>query len=127
MTTRPFLQGKPSSFLEAFPKVKTLSFEGAQRGDASGEGQREERFSETNLPRVIACSNPRCQQGGYDLSAYIITLARDRKPQMEGQIYCNGYEGTPKGRRKGDACFNGLTFSITASFHTDSSSSSKVT
>jgi hypothetical protein len=118
MRSKPFL-GTVSSFRDAFPGVKTLKLLGRQRGDVSGDHQREERYTELNLPQTIPCSNPRCKQGGYDLMAYLITLAHDRTPSYNGQVYCNGHEGTPRGMRKGDPCWNALTFSTTASFHSD--------
>ena len=112
---RPFL-GTVASFREAFPRVKTLRLVGRQRGDASGEYQREEHYTESNVPQVIRCSNPRCQQGGYDLMPYMLSISPDN-PNYEGEIYCSGHEGTPKGRRKGDPCWNRLTFSIAATFN----------
>lgn len=115
MTATPWL-GKPSTFRQAHPAIRSLKFEGRQRGDVSGGGQREEHYSESNLPRAIPCSNRRCQQGGYDLSAYIITIEHGRTQHIDGQMYCNGHEGTPKGKRRGHPCSNALSFSISATY-----------
>ena len=46
-------------------------------------------------------ANPRCQQGGL-LTQQIVLF----HPDGECDFPCNGHEGTPAGRRKGDPCDN---------------------
>jgi hypothetical protein len=111
--SEPWL-GTVPSFRKAFPKIKTLELVGRQRTDVM-DHYREDRYSADSLPRLIPCANPECQQGGYDVKAYLISL-NEGTPRMEGEVQCSGHEGPPRGRRKGDPCWNTLTFSVTATF-----------
>jgi hypothetical protein len=115
MTHRPFL-GTVSSLRQAYPEVKTLFFEGEQSGELAREHQRHLRYSESTLPAKIPCGNPRCRQGGFDLNTTLMSVAHDKKPGSEGKLYCNGHEGTPKGRRIGDPCFNTVSFILSITY-----------
>lgn len=111
MSTRPFL-GTVSSFAEAYPNVRTLRVEAIEHGEVRNEWQRRNTYSETDLPSQIPCSNPHCKQGGFDLNTTFLFLTHDNKTQYETTLYCPGHEGSPKGRRKGDACFNYLEVKV---------------
>lgn len=115
MKTTLFL-GAASSFSAAYPEVKSLKLSGTQNGEVGNENQRHIYYSESNLPKIIPCSNPHCRQGGFDLLATLITLNHSKESSYEGKVYCNGHEGTAKGRVKGDSCFNTLSFKIEATF-----------
>jgi len=111
----PFL-GTATSFRMAFPHVNTLKFVGRQRADTMSDNFLEDHYSADSLPQVVRCANPRCQQGGYDLLPYILLLGPG-KSHYKGEMGCKGHEGSPNGVRKGDPCWDSLTFSITATFH----------
>ncbi len=116
MESRPFL-GTVSSSREAYPEVKSLRFEGREHGDlASGMDQRDVYYTECNLPGKIPCGNPRCQQGGYDLNATLMTLMGNRDTSYEIDWSCDGHEGTPKGRRIGDPCMNSIRAKLTITY-----------
>lgn len=76
----------------------------------SHTSQRVWRFTKSNIPPQLACANPRCQQGGLDLQRIALFL-----PAGEHSYWCNGHEGSPTGRRRGDPCDNrfDLLISIT--------------
>lgn len=116
MESKPFL-GSVSSFKEAYPEIKSLLLNGTQSGEVSRENQRLIHYSQINLPQTIPCSNPRCKQGGFDLMATLITVTHSRMSSYETTMYCGGHEGTPKGRVKGDPCFNSLSFKLEATYH----------
>jgi hypothetical protein len=110
MTTRPFL-GETHDREKAFAGFESIEltvrqdkFEHYSRYPA----QREQRFAKNTLPRRLACLNPRCQQGGLDLQQIVEFYSPG-----EHKLYCNGHEGTPAGKRKGDPCDN--QFEITLS------------
>lgn len=120
MESRPFI-GTPSSFREAYPDVKSVRFDGQERGDlASGFAERAVHYTESDLPGNIPCGNPRCVQGGYDLNATMMTLTENQDSSYEIDWFCNGHEGTPKGRRIGDPCMNSIVAKLTISYRTDS-------
>jgi hypothetical protein len=105
----PFL-GTTTDRSKAFPGVKELTVKVAQ--DPHGmycekPWQRESTYSKDNIPRYARCQNPRCQQGGLDLQQIVLLHGNG-----EHRFYCNGHEGTPKGRRKGYPCGNSFTVAI---------------
>jgi len=102
-SSRPFL-GETTDREKAFPDVESLELTVVQ--DPYGQyarhaWQRESRYTKANMPRRLTCLNPRCQQGGLELQQIILF-----SPSGQRSYYCNGHEGTPKGRRKGDPCDN---------------------
>ncbi|WP_332660854.1 hypothetical protein [Brevundimonas sp.] len=89
---------------EAFPELKSLALvvrQDPQGMHAQHSWQTECRFDETNFPDRITCVNARCQQGGLELE----TIIR-HSSSGERRYACNGHEGSPAGRRKGDPCDN---------------------
>lgn len=107
---RPFL-GETHDRDHAFPGIDELQVTVVQDrfGQYTPDGRRREsRFTKKNIPRYLSCMNPRCQQGGLDLQQIVLLWS-----EGESTVWCNGHEGTPKGRRKGDPCEN--RFDITLS------------
>jgi hypothetical protein len=115
MSDPPFF-GTVSTFRQAYPQVKTLCFEGEQSGELAREHQRQMRYSESTLPGKIPCANPRCRQGGFDLNTTLMAVTQDTNPGFEGKLYCSGHEGTPKGRRIGDPCYNSVNFVLSVTY-----------
>lgn len=101
--SEPFL-GTTPDVNRAFPDVEAIDMMVAQ--DPYGyycqqESQRVNSFTKSSLPSHIRCVNPRCQQGG--LPTQNIVLFHE---DGEYDFACNGHEGSPAGRRKGDPCDN---------------------
>lgn len=70
--------------------------------------QRESRYTKSDVPRYLACANPRCQQGGLDLQQIV-----NFWPSGERTAHCSGHEGSPNGRRPGDPCDNSFVVTLT--------------
>jgi hypothetical protein len=115
-TSEPFL-GKPAPFKQAYPEFKTVRVRVKHEGDMTHAMQREQTYTEHSLPRVIPCPNPRCRQGGYDLTATIIAIAHERLSSYKVNWSCNGHEGTPKGRKVGAPCSNSIELEVEAIFN----------
>lgn len=58
-------------------------------------------------PRM-RCSNNRCKRGGYDIEQEIRNMIYSRVTEREFILHCEGDEGSPKGRKKGQPCMNML-------------------
>ena len=106
---RPFL-GETHDRDRAFPGIDELDLIVGQDkfGHYTLDGRpRESHYTKGDIPRHLNCVNPRCQQGGLDLQRIVMFW-------LEGQrtVSCNGHEGTPKGRRKGDPCENRFDISL---------------
>lgn len=109
MTTRPFL-GETHDRDRALTGFETIEITVKQdefERYARYPSQREQHFTKDSLPRRLGCLNPRCQQGGLDLQQIVEFYASG-----EHRLWCNGHEGSPAGRRKGDPCDNRFTVSL---------------
>src|SRR3546814_1098142 len=76
-TNRPFL-GESTDREKAFPNIEILEIMIVQdpyEQYARYAWQRESRYTKVDIPRRLACLNPRCQQGGLDLQQ-IVSLSR---------------------------------------------------
>ena len=101
--SKPFL-GTTSDVNEAFPGIDEIEVTIEQ--DPHGfycqhDWQRITKYIKSNIPKQLSCVNPRCQQGGIDLQNIVLYHENG-----EYSFSCNGHEGTPGGRRKGDPCDN---------------------
>lgn len=118
MTAKPFLERQSTTFEKVFPSVKSLLLTGKESGDfreiASIPIERRStlHYTASNMPARIPCSNPRCQQGGYDMQLLLESLVSSRATQYENIFHCIGHEGSPKGRRRGDSCCNYIEVAI---------------
>ena len=109
--------GTPTSFSTAHPCFRSLVVRAKHVGKFAYPMQREQVFSDSSIPRVLSCPNPRCQQGGYDLTATILTLEHGQTAKYQVNYSCNGHEGTPMGRRKGNPCMNSVALEFEALFN----------
>jgi hypothetical protein len=101
---KPFFGKTTTNTNEAFPEVTSLSLKVTQ--DTSGwyserEGANIHHMTLSSLSRTVGCLNKRCRQGGLDLQN-IIGFYESGKYDF----WCNGHEGSPSGRNKGDPCGN---------------------
>lgn len=102
-TSKPFL-GTTTNANEAFPGIEEVDITIEQ--DTYGyycqhQSQRISQYTKSTIPRQVSCVNPRCQQGGIDLQSFVLSHSSG-----EFNFFCDGHEGTPTGRRKGDPCDN---------------------
>lgn len=122
-TSRPFL-GEPAPFLQAFPAVAEIVVQVSETGDIpsafASHGLYPRRFHNNELGSLVSCSNPRCRQGGIDLRDQIYFLVESRETRREFSCGCNGHEGSPKGRRKGDPCDNRFQIHISIAYKENS-------
>ena len=104
----PFRQ-KVNSFQEAYPTVETIRVEVRPSGEGfepyGNEMERVDVYTESSVPAIINCRNPRCFGGGLELG-YMIRWAvvEAKSTEYETRISCRGYEGSPKGRRNDGPC-----------------------
>lgn len=109
MATRRLFEGKPVPFSQAFPNMGQFKIEIEQDhwGFHSVPGWRKTVIftPQHPPPEMLSCVNPRCQQGGLSLRAYIYTAEhRTDAWTFEDILSCNGHEGSPQGRRVGRLC-----------------------
>jgi hypothetical protein len=109
------LFGETTDRNEAFPGIKSLTVKVVQDPYRHyGQEQRETVYSKSDIPRHVRCVNQRCRQGGIDLQQLVWFSGAG-----EYRFPCNGHEGSPKGRRRGEPCDS--TFVITVTIEKDES------
>lgn len=104
------LLGETMDRSRAFPDIASLDLKVVQdpwEQYARLPRQRESRYGLSNIPRQLACLNPRCRQGGLDLQQIVLF-----SPPGERRHQCGGHEGSAAGRRRGDPCDNCFDVSL---------------
>lgn len=100
-----YLLAEKVSFDQAFPDIEHVVVEYKETGHSVQTGsKRIDRKS--YLHEFINCSNPLCYNGGFSIRAILREMVRNRKTELETRKICQGYEGSPKGRRKYGKCVN---------------------
>lgn len=97
-------RGPPTTFEKSFPMVASLRVEiRAER--IWGAAEHPTLYTERTVPPLINCGNPRCYGGGLNLERVLRwDVVERRKTEYEAQLSCEGYEGSPKGRRRTGSC-----------------------
>lgn len=107
--TTPWLARSTGNFGEAFPNVEAIDFtiDDNPWGWYNVRGHRPLHFTSASATSFIPCPNDRCRRGGFDFGTFLRNHTYGAKITDVDQSYpCNGDEGTPAGRRKGDPCMN---------------------
>ncbi|MEQ6335629.1 hypothetical protein [Sphingobium sp. MK2] len=106
---KPFL-GETHDRAKAFPGIIALELTVTQdrwEHYTTKDWQRKSHYTLDNIQPFHRCANPRCQQGGLNLQHVVLYQSNG-----EHTMYCNGHEGTPAGRRKGDPCDNSFVVTL---------------
>jgi len=100
-----FVFSQKVSFEEAFPEIADLKVIVEESGHGVREWNRVRHYGK-NIGEYIDCSNPLCYNGGFSLGSILREMVRKRETHREETAICQGYEGSPKGRRKYRDCMN---------------------
>lgn len=112
-----FVFGKKVSFAEAFPQIDNLVIEVEERGHDIWKGGNKKTYGIDYLPgEYINCSNPLCYNGGFSIGEILRDMVNNKKTEMETSEICQGYEGSPKGRRIYRRCHNLFRIKVSMSF-----------
>lgn len=96
------IRGEKTTFEEAFPSVKSVAVEVAETD--YGIPLKTRTYYKDSLGECIDCSNQRCYGGGFDLGAILRDMIENRITNRETTEFCQGYEGSPKGRKNYGPC-----------------------
>lgn len=95
--------GRKVSFQEAFPTIKevTVNVEESNIYGRSGSYG----YTSKDIGEYIDCSNSRCYNGGFSIGSILRTMVSKKEIDFETEtIFCKGYEGSSKGRRRYRSC-----------------------
>lgn len=101
-----FLFGKTSSFERAFPNILELSVE-VEEQNSNGSPIRTRRIDHRDMSEYVDCSNRFCYNGGVSVGRIIRNMVGSKATRHETELLiCQGYEGSPKGRRRYRSCLH---------------------
>jgi hypothetical protein len=112
-TDYPFAQ--KVSFEEAFPQITALSVEVDEDGNGvvkSTYMSTKQHYDKESCQKFVDCSNRLCYNGGVDIGSIIRKMVRDHTTDHEVTKFCQGYEGSPKGRKRYRPCTNGFDIKV---------------
>jgi hypothetical protein len=99
------------SFERVFPVVRDIEVEVEQMGRPWRTTRNV--WKGPHWPeRHVNCQNRLCVRGGFALWEVLGRMISQRKAEDEGERLCQGYEGSPGGRRKYGVCPNIFKYKI---------------
>ena len=108
-----WLPRKPCSFSEAFPEIEDIQIELSEEGKEINDYDRTFFFNMRNPPGEYAdCHNPHCYNGGIRIGQILRHMVATGKSDYSASERCQGYEGSPKGRRKYGSCDNWFSLKV---------------
>jgi len=102
----------PAKFAEVFPDIEDVTVDVTESGYGAREGRRS-LYTRQDLPgEYIDCSNPVCHNGGFSIGSVLREMARDHLTELQVSKFCQGNEGSPKGRRIYRKWLNGFEVKV---------------
>lgn len=119
-----YVFAKKVGFDEAFPEIEDVTVEVEETGDGVyGKGSL--AYRKPHVGEFIDCSNPLCYNGGISIGSFLREMIRNRQTELETSKMCQGYEGSPKGRRVYRRCFNFFKIKVSVKYKENQSDTSK--
>lgn len=118
------LFSKKVPFNEAFPDIESISvivkeYENAGQKPDDGLTLYPKTFIYDNkhLPsEYLDCSNSICYNGGFSLGSIIRNMVLNKETLKEGKVFCQGSEGSPKGRKIYRSCLHRFIYKISITY-----------
>jgi hypothetical protein len=121
----PFFNGV-TNFKNAFPDLGDASIEWSELTGPADERRGETRktgFKRGNFTSgVLACSNPNCHEGGYQIDRLVADMLRAEEMEREGIMLCSGRETGEEVRRGPVRCPHRILFKAILSPRSEDSS-----
>lgn len=101
-----FVFAEKTTFEKAFPQIEKIKVEVIETGEGISDWNTKRIYDKNSAGEYINCHNNRCYNGGFCLGEIIRGMIYANKTETETTEFCQGYEGSPKGRKKYGNCFN---------------------
>lgn len=128
-----YLFSNKVSFTEAFPEIENIfievkEFESSMRKPEKDDEweramgsyssyPRVHRYSKNHFPgEIINCSNALCFKGGFSIGSIVRNMISKKDAFKDGKEHCQGYEGSPKGKRKYRNCSHQFEYKVTIKY-----------
>lgn len=105
-----YLFGEKVSFAKAFPTIETVKVVVEESG--AGARGHARQYDQATLGEFIDCSNPLCYKGGFSLGGVLRRMVEEKQTHLKDSASCQGYEGSPKGKKKYRECGAYFTFTV---------------
>lgn len=110
-----FLLAEKVPFSKAFPQIKDIVIEITE---SNGFQKSERRYQKSNFPgEYVDCSNTLCYNGGIQIGSMVRDMVLANKTVSKISRSCQGYEGSPKGRRRYRPCIHFFWVEITIEYY----------
>jgi len=114
---------KTDSFDKAFPEIEDVKVEVTESGEGITQLNRERIYGKQTFPgEYINCPNPMCYNGGFSIGEIIRDMIRNKQAELVTYKMCQGYEGSPKGRRRYRSCVNSFDIKVTIKYKEEKNS-----
>jgi len=107
-----YVFSKKVPFTEAFPEIDDITVEVKESGHGVYRNSCTGIYGKDTLGEYIDCSNPLCYNGGFSIGRILWEMVRKQQCDLKTMKICQGYEGSPKGRRKYRSCCNSFDVAI---------------
>ncbi len=108
---------KTDSFDKAFPEIEDIKVEVTESGEGTTQANRERIYRKQTFPgEYTDCHNPMCYNGGFSIGEIIRDMIRNKQAELTTYKMCQGYEGSPKGRRRYRSCVNSFDINVTIKY-----------
>src|SRR5687767_6765746 len=94
-----------TTFEKAYPTIAKLLVKVSEGAGGFGES-RTITLTEQDFSHAVNCSNPVCYGGGVEVGWFIHDMVRAGKTEDSTSKSCQGYEGSPKGKKRYRSCMN---------------------
>jgi hypothetical protein len=92
------------TFEQAFPNIADCRIEVIFEGQSPLGGPDVRIYTRANASEYVDCKNPLCYNGGFNLGDLLGRAESERRTEIDEWMFCQGYEGSPKGRRNYGPC-----------------------
>lgn len=107
-----FVFAEKTTFEKAFPTIREISIEVTESDNGMFRRSRTSHLNKHNIGEYANCSNPMCYNGGFNIGGAIREMVSKNEVEREGSDMCQGYEGSPKGRKRYRRCWNEFAYKI---------------
>ena len=112
-----FVFGDKVPFEEAFPTIEDIEVRVTETGTGLfGESESRILRDKKHIGEFVNCSNSICYNGGVRIGSIINSMVSNLQTEYSKGHICQGYEGSPKGRKKYRNCVNYFKVEIHISY-----------
>ncbi|WP_286355037.1 hypothetical protein [Geothrix oryzae] len=107
---------KASSFDQAYPSISKLRIDIIEKDFGHAEPISHRVYTETSFRHAVNCSASICYGGGVELGWILHDMVAGRVTDWSDTKRCEGYEGSPKGKKKYRSCLHMFEIKIHVDF-----------